>query len=90
MQDISASLETSAYAQQMSAWLAAAQPLPVHHLWRTCYPGRFRPQQQQQQDAQHDAQQQGDLVVHYQDARTFRKIARDLKIFPDFKVGLHG
>jgi hypothetical protein len=72
----------------MSAWLAAAQPLPLQHLWRTCYEGRFgrRQQQQQQQQQQHDVQQQGDLVVYYQDERSFRRIARDLKIMPDFKV----
>lgn len=75
----------------MSVWLVAAQPLPVHHLWRTCYPGRCRAQQQQQQqNVQQGVQQQGDVVIHYEDERRFRKIARDLGIMPSFKVERFG
>lgn len=71
-------LEAAAYTLQMSQWVTAAQPIAEGRLRHDC---STRHEHQQQQ---HD---KGDLIVHYHDAKSFRRIASSLNpMMPDFKV----
>jgi hypothetical protein len=71
-------LEGAAYSQQMAQWVAAAQPIVAGSLRHDCSTRH-----------QHQQQDEEDLVVHYHDEKSFRRIASSLyPMMPDLKVRL--